>query len=200
MPPLKTLMLGAALLSFTAAPALAGDHAGYNDGGWGGRYNLHESSASSESQSASYGGSSYEASGYRGGGETADGGYHSFGGGYSRSEETSGSWSYRRMDEGATCRHLSDRDDGDHHHARRLPLCSGEGEVSLQGGFFYDAGGVGGFPEVFYGGGGGGGGGFADAGASASASASASVSVRFRGGHHGGHMKGGCGCGGHHGR
>jgi hypothetical protein len=119
-----------------------------------------------------------------------------WGGAYGRSEHASSSWSYHS--EGRLCHHLGERLPYGH---PRLPLCAGEGEVTLGAGFFQDGGGVGGFPES-YGGGGGGGyavvGGGAGARAFASASASASVSVRFRGGFHGGHgggHHGGCGCG-----
>ena len=180
----KLLVLAAALAS--ATPALAGD----GMTGWGGRYGVHRQAAES---------SSYESSGYRQEVSFGEAGYQASTGGYARSEETSGSWNYRRMETRPMCRRLADQGAYDR---RRLPLCPGEGEVSLPGDFFLGDAGVGGFPESSYGGGGGGyafisGGGGARA--FASASAHASVSVRFhggfRGGHHGGGgHKGGCGC------
>ncbi len=168
----KILVLGAALAS--ASPAIAGD----DMTGWGGRYGVHRQAAES---------SSIESSGYR-----RDVFYGEAG--YARSEATSGSWSYHRLEARPMCRRLADQGGYDR---RRLPLCPGEGEVTLPGDFFLGDAGVGGFPESSYGGGGGyafvsGGSG---ARAFASASAHASVSVRFHGGFHGGgHHGGGCGC------
>ena len=194
----KTLMLGAALAGAVAGPALAG-----GDGGWGGRY------ASHYDQSRA---SSYE---YSGSERTSDGGYHAFGGGMSRSEESRDTgWVYRRLDTGEVIdapprgadlcgaagerhweseawvngRRVSHHEGGERDRTPPHRRC-GVAEVSLPMSFFGDAGGVGGFPESDFGGGGGGG--FVDAGASAHASAfasaSARVSVSIRGGGHGHH-------------
>ena len=127
----QILVLGAALAS--ATPAIAGD----GMTGWGGRYGVHRQAAES---------SSYESAGYRRAVSYGEAGY-------ARSEETSGSWSYRRMEARPMCRLLADQGGYDR---RRLPLCPGEGEVSLPGDFFLGDAGVGGFPESSYGGGGGG--------------------------------------------
>ena len=197
----KTLMLGAALAGAVAGPALAG-----GDGGWGGRY------ASHYDQSRA---SSYQ---YSGSERTSDGGYHSFGGGVSRTEESGDTgWVYRRLDTGEVIdgpprgadlcgasgerhweseawvngRRVAHHEGGAHDRTPPHRRC-GVAEVSLPMSFFGDAGGVGGFPESDFGGGGGGFA-FADAGASAHASASASasarVSVSIRGGVGHGHRR-----------
>jgi hypothetical protein len=175
MPIVRTLLVGAALLSLSAAPALAGGYeegSGYRTGG-------------SES-GRGYGGERYE----------GDGGYHAWGGEARRTENSYDAWTYRRIDEEPACW----REDAPRPmNWRESPTCGTE-EVTLPGSFFVDAGGVGGFPETSWGGGGGGfvfAGSGASAHAFASASVSARVSIRFRGGGghmgHGGH-KGGCGC------
>lgn len=206
MPFAKTLLLGAALLGLTAVPAVAGHHHAHRTVVSCRCVVVHQRHAVRRvaHHRVSHSWRRVVRVSDDGMGENAGG----WGGRYDLHERSYETASYSRFDEwrhdqAPACRHLSDRDwdhDWDHHGGRRLRLCPGEGELTLNS-YSLD-GGVGGFPEVGFGGGGGGG--FAEAGASASAfasaSASASVSVRFHGGggHHGGHMmKHGCGCGGH---